>query len=190
MYILNTHPWGPNFTLKLSCSYDQPFLRYKVVKNWKCTEWSQIDLNHLTVKRTLYTLNTHPRVTYFTSRLGVFPRYKLVENWKCTEWPQNNLKNLTVKTTTYALNTHPPRPKFHSVSLYNQSFSRYKLAKNRICTEWPQNDLKHLTLKGPCIQWILTPKAQISLRFALWPAIFQIQACRKSEMYPMTLEWP
>ncbi len=39
----------------------QPFSRYKVDENRKCTEWPQIDLNPLTVKGTLYVLNTHPR---------------------------------------------------------------------------------------------------------------------------------
>ncbi len=30
--------------------YDQPFLRYKVAKNHKCTECPQTDLDHLMVK--------------------------------------------------------------------------------------------------------------------------------------------
>ena len=38
--------------------YDQPFSRYKVDENRKCTEW-QNDLEHLTVKRTLETLRNH-----------------------------------------------------------------------------------------------------------------------------------
>ena len=42
----------------------------------------------------------------------------------------------------------PPRPKFHSVSLYDQPFSRYRFFENRKCTEWPQNDLKHLSVKN------------------------------------------
>ena len=37
---------------------------------------------------------------------------------------------------------------------------------------------------------MLTPKAQISLRFALRPAVIEIQACRKSEMHRMIPEWP
>ncbi len=35
--------------------------------------------------------------------------------------------------------------------------------------------------KVPCVHWIVTPEAQISLRFALRPAVFEIQACRKLE---------
>ena len=52
----------------------------------------------------------------------------------------------------------------------------------------PQNYLKYLTSQVSCIHWILIPGAQISLRFALRPAIFKIQDCRKSEMHPMTPE--
>ncbi len=40
----------------------------------------------------------------------------------------------------------PLRPKFHSISLYDQPFSRYRLFENRKCTELPQNDFKHLSL--------------------------------------------
>ncbi len=54
------------------------------------------------------------------------------------------------------------------------------------------NDLKHFTAKSTlaCIHWILTPEAQILLSFSLWPAIFKIQGCWKSEMHEMTPEWP
>ena len=49
---------------------DQPFSRYNVVDNQKCTsEWPQNDLEHLTVKRTLYILNTNlhrPIIFHFT----------------------------------------------------------------------------------------------------------------------------
>ncbi len=43
--------------------YALPFPRYKVVnmvKNWKCTEWPQTELEHLTAKSTLCTVNTYP----------------------------------------------------------------------------------------------------------------------------------
>ncbi len=36
---------------------DQPFLRYKIVDNWKCTKLPQNGLEPLTVKSTLYPLN-------------------------------------------------------------------------------------------------------------------------------------
>ena len=42
--------------------YDQSFSRYKVVENPKRPEWPQNDITHLSVKSSLYTLNTHPDV--------------------------------------------------------------------------------------------------------------------------------
>ncbi len=38
------------------------------------------------------------------------------------------------------------RPKFYSVSLYDQLFSRYKVVEKPKCTDWPQNDFNHLTI--------------------------------------------
>ena len=46
--------------------------------------------------------------------------------------------------------------------------------------------MKHLTSGVSCIHWMVTPEAQILLRFALRPAIFETQGCRKSEMHRMT----
>ena len=51
-------------TFQLSNTKNPEYLsqksRYKVVRNWKCTEWPLTDLGHFTVKSTLYTLNTYP----------------------------------------------------------------------------------------------------------------------------------
>ncbi len=122
------------------------------------------DLEYLTVKSTLYKLNTYLGIPYFYPILlyydHPFSRYQDAESRKCIEWPQTDL---TVKSTLYALHTgyfltvstplslrrkfssvcpaSPPRDKFSSVSLYNQPFSRYKVVENRKCTEWPQTDL-------------------------------------------------
>ena len=51
-------PPRPTFS-SVSC-YKQPFSRYKVVENQKCTELPQAALEHLTVTSTLYTFNTYP----------------------------------------------------------------------------------------------------------------------------------
>ena len=54
-----------------------------------------------------------------------------------------------------------------------------------------QTDLKHLTDKRTLYTRAeYTPEAQISLRFSVWPVIFKIQGCRKSDMHRMTPEWP
>ncbi len=44
----------------------QAISRYRLVKNRKCTEWPQNELNLLCVNSTLYTLNTHSRSPNFT----------------------------------------------------------------------------------------------------------------------------
>ncbi len=60
-----------------------------------------------------------------------------------------------------------PKPKFQSVSLYDQPFSRYRLVKNRNAPNDPRMTLITEVSKVPCVHWILTPDAQISLCFAL-----------------------
>ncbi len=55
--------------------YDQRFSRYKVAKNQKCTEWPQTELEHLTVKSTLFTLNIYsrgPNIGPFRSTINRF----------------------------------------------------------------------------------------------------------------------
>ncbi len=55
--------------------YDHPFPRYKFAENRKCTEWPQTELEHLTGKSTLYTLNTYPEaqiLVRFALWLAVF----------------------------------------------------------------------------------------------------------------------
>ncbi len=57
---------------------------------------------------------------------------------------------------------------------------------HQITPEWPQA----LSCQKYPVYTILTPEAQISLRFALRPAVFDIQSCQKSEMHRKTPEWP
>ena len=56
------------------------------------------------------------------------------------------------------------------------------------CTEWPQNDLEPYKVK--CTPYMYTlPESQISLCFALRPAVFEIQAILK-KVHRMTPTWP
>ena len=146
-------------------------------------------LNHLSVKKyPVYTEYSPPRPKFPSVSLyhQPFSRYKVVEYLKCTKWPQTDLNHLSVKSTVYA-EYSSPRTKFHSVSLYDQPFSRYIVVDNRKCTEWPQNHLKHLTVESTLHTLNNHPQGPISIRFALWPAVFEIQGCRKSEMHQMAL---
>ncbi len=71
LYVYFITPRVPNvrpFCSVISSSRDisrQNFLLTPML-NWKCTEWLQNYLKHLSVKSTLRTLNTHPRGPNFT----------------------------------------------------------------------------------------------------------------------------
>ena len=92
----------------------QPFSIYNVDENRnyrKCTksEWTQTDLEYLTVKSTTHQAHT-PEGQIFdpfsstTSRFWDTRTLKIGKNRKCTEWPQTVLVHLTVKSTPYTLN--------------------------------------------------------------------------------------
>ena len=98
----------------------------------------------------MYSLNTHPGAQIsvrFALRPAVFDMQacRKSEMHRMTpEWPQAlNCQKHNVYTEYSS-----PRPKFHSVSLYDQPFWRYKLAKYRKRTQWPQNDINHLIDKS------------------------------------------
>ncbi len=57
-YSIYTAYLPPRPTFSSILLYDQPFPRYKVAKNRKCTECTQTELEHLIVKSILYTSNT------------------------------------------------------------------------------------------------------------------------------------
>ncbi len=104
---------GPKFS---SVSlHDQPLARYKVVKRSEMHWMTQNDLEHLTVKCTLYTLHNYPRGRNshpFCSTTSRFRDSRLSER-KWTKWPQADLEHVTVKSILYALNTYPWDPHFH-----------------------------------------------------------------------------
>ena len=90
------------------------------------------DLEHLTLKSTLYTVSTHPLrpILWSTSLYDqLFLRCKVAENWKspkCTEWPQNDVEHLTVEThSKYPANlcTYPRSP---NGSLFHSTTSHFK----------------------------------------------------------------
>ena len=129
--------------------HDQPFSRYRLAKHRTApnnprmtliTEMSKIPCVH-------WILTPEAQISLcFALRPAVF-KIQVFQKSKCTEWPQNDLKHLRVKSTLCTLNTNLWGPKFHSVSLYDQSFPRYRIFKNRKCAQWPQNDLNHWSVK-------------------------------------------
>ena len=111
-------------------------------------------VNHVTITitlSTLYTLNTYPRGQNFTpsrSTTRLFRDTRLSKIGNTPNDPRTTLTTYNCHKHPVYIESLPPRPKFHSVSLYELSFSRYKVVESRKCTEWPQNDLNHLTFKS------------------------------------------
>ena len=125
---------------------------YKAGKNRICTEWPQTELEHLTLKSTLHTLNTYsqgPNFGSFRSTVSRFRDTTCTRSAKIGNAPNDPKLNLTLNSQKYAIYTmtYPLRSKFSSVLLYDQPFPRYKIVKNRKCTEWSQTALEYLTVK-------------------------------------------
>ncbi len=103
---------------------------------------------------------------------------------KCTAWPPNDLEPYKVKCTPYMYNYYP--------RLSNQALRpailRYKPFWVK-CTEWPQIDLEPYKVKSPYICITGVPDSQVSLRFAVRPAISEIQAILR-QVHQMTPKCP
>ncbi len=70
LYTINIHPGFQFHSVSL---IEKPFLRYNVVKNRKCTQWPQNDLNHLTVQSIYWTLTPEAQISLrFALRSLVF----------------------------------------------------------------------------------------------------------------------
>ena len=146
------------------------------VSLWPATLRYKINLEHLTVKSTLYTLNIYPwgpNFHLFHSTTNRFQDTKLLKIGNALNDLITDRKHLTVKSILYW--TFTSEAEISSVSLYNQPFLRYKVVKNQKCIKWPPNDLEHLLSIVPCIHWIFIPNAQIFIRFALWLIVFEIR---------------
>ena len=91
-----------------------------------------------------------------------------------------------------------PRPKFWSISLYDQLFSRYEVLENRKFTEWSQTDLELLMVKN--ILYTLKVLIYTKVSTSSWgrnfgpfhstSSHFRDTGCWKSEMHSMILHWP
>ncbi len=81
------------FALQLAVS--DIYNMYKVSKNQKCTEWPQTELSHLTVKSTLYTLNTYPYGPNFRPFRSTTSRFWDTRSSKIANAPSDPNLNLT-----------------------------------------------------------------------------------------------
>ncbi len=116
--------------------------------------------------------------------------HKVLENRKYTEWPPESPEAFNFHKYPVYTEYSSLRLQFHYVSLYDQPFSRYKIVENWKCTKWPNNDLNHLSVKSTLYTLNTHTLGPNFNPFALRPAIFKILVFQKSEMNPMTPEWP
>ncbi len=82
-------------------------------------------------------------------------------------------------------------PNFCSISLYDLPFSEIQhvhLGENWKCTEWPQMNLSTRQSKVLSIYLMLTPEAQILVRFALRLAVCEIHV--QGGRNRICTEWP
>ena len=109
-------------------------------------------------------------------------------HWIISDWP----KHLTVKRTLYVLNTYPQSPDFHPFELSPQPavFEIQACRKSEMYWMTPDWPWPLTVKKVPCIHWILTSEAEICIRFTLQPSVLKIQGCRKSDTHRMTSDWP
>ncbi len=126
----------------------------------------------LTVQTILHTLSTYTRRPYLGRGFTLWPAVFDIQGcWKSEKSVVHRMtpeRPWTLNNQKYPLYL-PPRPKFWSVSLYDQPYS-YKIVENRNFTEWLQYPVK--------LKYSLEVK--ILVRFTLWPTVFEIQG-RKSK---------
>ena len=122
--------------------------------------------------------------------------YKVGENRKCTEWPQTELEHLTVKRTLYTIILNPEAQTLVRFTLrlaVSDIHHNTRSVKIGNTPNDPKLNLHTQQAKWPCIHYILTPEAQILVRFTLRLAVSEIkhvQGRQKSEMHRMTPHWP
>ena len=91
------------------------------------------------------------------------------------------LEAFNFNSILYTLNTHPWGP---NLTLFNSTTSHFQHTRLLKMHPMTQNGLKHLTVES--ILYIPNAYPQNSLRFALQPAIFEIQGCQKLEMHQLS----
>ncbi len=127
-------------------------------KKSKCTESPQADLQHLTVKSTLYIPSTFPLGPQFCYDL-IYSRYKVVEigkKRKYTEWAQTDLDHLVVDSTFHTLRICHRGPNF---APFHCTTSRFPDNPQFILLRWlPCSMAKKRTQKLPKNQNFTIPK--------------------------------
>ena len=136
--------------------YDQPFSRYKVVDNRKCTKWHQNDFEYLTVKSTLYTLNIYlpgQNILLFHSTTNCFQDHR--SSWKSAKYEMHRmtsdrswtLNNQIYPICTKSLPLGPNLVAFCSTASRFRDTSLSKIGKITSYWFWTLNDKSTLYIK-------------------------------------------
>ena len=166
--------------------YDEPFLSYRPF--WeKCTKWSQYDLKPYKVKCTSCMCYKYPWGPNFTLSLYDEPILSYRPFWeKCTKWHQNDLQHFELKCSPYVLIVSLV-PKCHPVLLYDSRF--WDIGHfERSAQNDPKMTLNPTNSNVLHIFITIVPESQVSLRFALRPAFFNVQAILR-QVHQMTPKW-
>ncbi len=185
--------------------YDLPFPRYnmyKVGENRKCTEWPQTEFEDLTVKNTLYALNTYPEAQILVNfalwlaiseiqhvhgrRKSQMHQMTPIWTWKLNRQKYSICTKYLITSEAQILVRFAIRL---AVSKIQHLQSQWKLEIHRMTPNWTWrlNSQKY-SIYTKC----LPHEAQILDCFTLRLAISEIQHVqdwRKSEMHRMTPNW-
>ncbi len=164
-------PLGPNF--RPFCSTRSGFWVAAQFSE-KCTEWPQITLTCSRSKIPTCMLYAHQGLNFRplrSTRSGFWVTAQFSE--KCTKWIQMTLTRSRSKIPTYMLHI-PPRPKFSSVSLYEQQFLSYGPIFGKVHRMTPTH-LDMFKVKNTNRHVTYTAEAQIFVRFALRWAVFELR---------------
>ena len=154
-------------------------------QNRKSTEWPY---KHLTVKRTLYTLNTHRRDQNFNPFRSTRSRFRDIRFSKCTEWPQNALNHVTAKSSLLHWMFIPQAQISLHFALRPSIFEIQACWKSQM--HWmTQNDPKHLTVTNTMYTLKFHSRGPFFTSFHSAFSHFRDTRLRKSEVHRMTREW-
>ncbi len=111
-------PWSPNF--RPFCS---TMIRFELQANGKVHQMNPNLPWHVQGQKYQHACYIHARGPNFHPFRSMMSRLWVTGQFseKCTEWPQMTSTCVKVKNTNMQL-TYTPRPKFSSVSLYDESY--------------------------------------------------------------------
>ncbi len=173
---------------------------------WELRVPWEFSIEHIVVELYMTSITYQKDRTFVAIPTRDLPQTKYIiscmnaaECEKCSEWPQMILK-LCQMFPIYVLLVST-MPNFHSVSLSNQPFCRYRpfwdkcsLGVTCLLEKSAPDDPKVISnptraIDVPIYVFTSVPDSQISVRFALRPGVFGLQAFWR-KVHQITPKWP